>query len=137
MFVVLDASSVVAAALKVAGVPRRALLLARERHTIALSEPVFAEIEDVLRRPKFARVLTVDGQLEVLELLSAGSVWFEPKVPVHDCRDAKDNKYLELALAAGAALIVSSDMDLLVLHPWRDIRIIRPSVLLAEAGSAN
>jgi putative PIN family toxin of toxin-antitoxin system len=34
---------------------------------------------------------------------------------VTDCRDAKDNKYLELALAAGVGVIVSSDDDLLVL----------------------
>jgi putative PIN family toxin of toxin-antitoxin system len=137
LFIVIDASSVVAAALKAEGIPRRALLLARERHTIALSEPVFAEIAEVLRRSKFAAVLTTDGRLEVLELLSAAAVWFEPKMPVSDCRDAKDNKYLELALAAGAAFIVSSDTDLLVLDPWRDIRIIRPAELLAKEGSAN
>jgi predicted nucleic acid-binding protein len=84
LLVVLDASSVAAAALKVDGVPRRALPLARERDTIARSEPVFAEIEEVPRRPKFARVLTEDRQLEFLELSSAASVWFEPKVLVQD-----------------------------------------------------
>jgi len=36
-------------------------------------------------------------RLAILELLAAGSVWFEPNVMVHDCRDAKDNKYLGLA----------------------------------------
>jgi predicted nucleic acid-binding protein len=51
---------------------------------------------------------------------------FEPMEPVTDCRDPKDNKYLELALAAGASVIVSSDDDLLVFDPWRDIRILRP-----------
>jgi predicted nucleic acid-binding protein len=37
-----------------------------------------------------------------------------------DCRDGKDNRYLELGLAAGATAIVSSNEDLLVLNPWRD-----------------
>ena len=46
---------------------------------------------------------------------------------VTDCRDPKDNKYLELALAAGAETIVSSDDDLLVLDPWRGVRIMRPT----------
>ena len=50
-----------------------------------------------------------------------------------DCRDAKDNKYLELALAASAAVIVSSDADLLTLHPWRGLRILRPAEFLASA----
>lgn len=49
-----------------------------------------------------------------------------------ECRDAKDNKYLELTLAVGAGVIVSSDADLLVLHPWRGVRILRPVVYLAE-----
>jgi predicted nucleic acid-binding protein len=51
---------------------------------------------------------------------------FEPVELVTDCRDKKDNKYLELALAAGASTIVSSDDDLLVLDPWRGIRILKP-----------
>ncbi|MEO9188385.1 MAG: hypothetical protein ABI224_00040 [Acetobacteraceae bacterium] len=50
---------------------------------------------------------------------------------VTDCRDPKDNKYRELALAAGAETIVGSDEDLLVLHPWRDAWILRPTDYLA------
>ena len=49
-----------------------------------------------------------------------------------DCREAKDNKYLELALAAGAGIIVSSDEDLLVLDPWRGVRILLPAQYLAH-----
>ena len=49
-----------------------------------------------------------------------------------DCRDAKDDKYLELALASGAEVIVSGDADLLVLHPWRGVRVLRPADYLAE-----
>ena len=43
---------------------------------------------------------------------------------VSDCRDAKDNKYLELALAAGATVIVSGDDDLLVLDLWHGVRVL-------------
>ncbi|HEY3624349.1 MAG TPA: putative toxin-antitoxin system toxin component, PIN family [Roseiarcus sp.] len=52
---------------------------------------------------------------------------------VTDCRDPKDDKYLELALAAGAETIVSSDDDLLVLHPWCGVRILRPADYVAFA----
>jgi len=68
-------------------------------------------------------------------VLSLGAA-FDPGVPVTDCHDAKDNKYLELALAAGASIIVSSDDDLLVLHPWRGVRILQPAEYL-ESGSAG
>jgi predicted nucleic acid-binding protein len=48
--------------------------------------------------------------------------------------DAKDNKYLELALAADASLIVSSDQDLLVMDPWRGGRILLPMGYLEATG---
>lgn len=71
------------------------------------------------------------GQREaVLTLLRSVYLWFEPRQHVKDCRDAKDDKYLELALAADASTIVSSDDDLLVMHPWRGIRIVRPAEYL-------
>jgi hypothetical protein len=40
------------------------------------------------------------------------------------------NRYLELALAARDAVIVSGDEDLLVLNPWRGLRVLRPARLL-------
>ena len=134
MIVVFDASSLVGAALKRDGAPRRALLAARQRDTIALSRPVHAEIDEVRRRPKFAAVHTEDRRLEIMDLLVAPAVWIEPDVAVQDCRDAKDNKYLELALAVAAAVIVSGDADLLDLSPWRGIRILRPAAFLIEAA---
>jgi predicted nucleic acid-binding protein len=49
---------------------------------------------------------------------------------VTDCRDPGDNQFLELAETAEAELIVSSDADLQVLHPWRGIPILPPSAFL-------
>ena len=64
-------------------------------------------------------------------MLTAGARRVFPQDGVTDCRDPKDNKYLELALEAGADTIVSSDGDLLVLHPWRGIDIVSPSDFVA------
>jgi hypothetical protein len=73
-----------------------------------------------------------DGlRADLLDQLVTGTLWFEPSHAVTDCRDATDNKYLELALAAGADAIVSSDHDLLSLHPWQGILILRPADYLA------
>jgi putative PIN family toxin of toxin-antitoxin system len=99
-----------------------------------LSEAVFDEIAEVLSRPKFARALTGDRRREALELLAAAALWLDPAEKVEDCRDAKDNRYLELALAARAAVIVSGDEDLLVLDPWRGIRVLRPAQFLKAFG---
>lgn len=127
----------VSAALNPNGIPRHALAAARSQGVIALSEAVYREIAEVLSRPKFARVLTADRRHETLELLAAAALWFEPSEPVTDCRDAKDNPYLELALAARATAIVSGDEDLLVLNPWRGIRVLRPARFLEFLGAVG
>jgi putative PIN family toxin of toxin-antitoxin system len=124
---------VVGAALKREGVPRQALLKARREDVIALSLAVVAETREVLGRSKFATALTENERSIVLELLTDAAVWIEPTASVHDCRDIKDNMYLELAAAAGAEIIISSDEDLLVLDPWRGIRIVRPAAYLSLA----
>ncbi|MGI4976268.1 MAG: putative toxin-antitoxin system toxin component, PIN family [Janthinobacterium lividum] len=134
---VVDASTVVSAALNPNGTPRHALAAARSQGVIALSEAVYDEIAEVLSRPKFARVLTEDRRRETLELPAAAALWFEPKEHVTDCRDTKDNPYLELALAARATAIVSGDEDLLVLDPWRGIRVLRPARFLEHLGKVE
>ncbi len=50
------------------------------------------------------------------------------------CRDPKDNQFLALAQVAEADAIVTSDEDLLVMHPWCQIPILSPAGFLA--GSA-
>ena len=132
-----DANTVVSAALNPSGAPRRAVALARAKGTIVLSEAVHAEIAEVLARPKFARALTDDRRREIMELLSAAALWVEPRETVRDCRDGKDNRYLELALAARATAIVSGDEDLLVLNPWRGVRVLRPAEFLHTLGASG
>ena len=129
--IVFDASTLVGAAIGRDGLPRRAFHQARQHDVIALSEAVRDEVVEVLHRPRLVRFVDPALRDELLDLLIPGAGWFEPAVRVADCRDAKDNKYLELALAARATIIVSSDDDLLVLHPWRGVRILRPAAYLA------
>ena len=45
---------------------------------------------------------------------------------ITDCRDAKDNKFLELAINGQANCIITGDRDLLVLRPCKDISIFHP-----------
>jgi uncharacterized protein len=129
--IVFDASALVSAALKAGSVPERALLRAEEVDVLALSSAVDAEIADVLSRPKFARAISPLRRQHFLAILRSVAMWFEPTVRVTDSRDDKDNKYLELALVAGAETLVSDDQDLLVLDPWRGVRILTPADYLA------
>ena len=85
---------------------------------------------EVFHRPRLAKGMSVQQQDRVLNLVRDAAVRFDPAVRVADCRDAKDNIYLELAFAAGATIVVSSAMDLPVLHPWRGVRILLPAAYL-------
>jgi putative PIN family toxin of toxin-antitoxin system len=128
--VVLDANVIVSAALKVHSTSERAVGLSRSRDTLFLSDPVLAEIGSVLRRPKILRAISSERVDRILATLAAAAVMITPLERVRECRDQKDDKYLELALAADARVIVSGDTDLLVMNPWRGIRIISPAEYL-------
>ena len=130
--IVLDVSVLVSAAIGRGSVPDRAVRHAFARDRVAVSEPMMTELLDVFARPRLARFLPPQQRDEVLALIDTFGVFFAPADRVTDCRDAKDNKYLELALAAGAGTIVSGDADLLVLDPWRGVRILKPAAYLAE-----
>ena len=110
----------------------RTLLAVLERQSIVLSIAVFAEISEVLGRQKFAAALTPERRQEILGLLTTAATWVEPGLSVTDCVDPDDNKYLELAVASQAEVIVSSDRHLLQMHPWRGIAILRPAAYLAS-----
>jgi putative PIN family toxin of toxin-antitoxin system len=51
--------------------------------------------------------------------IEVNSKLFKPKISLTDYRDTKDNKFLELAVAAIASCIITGDKDLLVLNPFR------------------
>lgn len=130
--IVFDASSLVSAAFHRGSVPDLTVRHALRADRIAVSEPVLVELLDVLYRPRLARFIDPELRADLLGQLGRLGVVVAPTEPIAECRDAKDDKYLELALAARAGTIVSSDDDLLVLHPWRGVRVLRPAAYLAE-----
>jgi putative PIN family toxin of toxin-antitoxin system len=82
-------------------------------------------------RQKFSRIRSFG---ERRELLAVYGLLFEPieiTESIQDCRDPKDNKFLELALSGNADFIITGDADLLSLHPWRGIAILSPADYLA------
>ena len=133
--IVVDASTLVSATFRQGSVPDLAVRHALRTGGVAVSEPVMAEFLDVLHRPGLAKYVNPELRADLLGQFLAGAVVIVPTMTVTDCRDAKDNKYLELALAAKAVTIISSDEDLLVLHPWRGVRILLPAAYLAEVGA--
>jgi len=52
-------------------------------------------------------------------------ILIEATQPDTECRDPKDGKFLELAVAAKADVLVSSDVHLLEMHPFRGVQILQ------------
>ncbi|MDY7048337.1 MAG: putative toxin-antitoxin system toxin component, PIN family [Microcystis panniformis WG22] len=121
---VFDANVIVSAFLFKTSSPRLALETAKNQGIIILSETVLDELSNVLSRPKFDRYLARLIRQELLETLVAASLLVKPSESVNECRDAKDNKYLELAISGHAESLITGDEDLLVLNPFRNIKII-------------
>ena len=92
-------------------------------HPYAFSNETFIELTDVLMRDKFDRFVSPEKRGSILKLLANTADWFQPRVVITDCRDPKDNKFLELAIASSAKLLITGDQDLLVLHPYRGMNI--------------
>jgi putative PIN family toxin of toxin-antitoxin system len=131
--IVLDTSVLVSAVLLPKSVPRQAFDLAMTRGGLLVSIETIAELEDVLRRPKFEKYIVESQRLEFLAALLHVAEPIEVSEVVNECRNAKDNKFLELALSGNASHIISGDADLLVLHPFRGIEIVTPQLFLSLA----
>ena len=128
MTVVVDASTVVSAALKADSLRERALLRAvNEPNRLLLSQEVEDEYREVLLRKKFDRYVSIEPRQRILDLIVVAADRIERPASVRECRDPKDDKYLALALAGKAAVIVSSDVhDLCRCIPGAAFRFCPP-----------
>ena len=134
--VVLDTSTLVSAALRTGSIPEQALLKAMGTCDICASLGTLDELALVLERKKFDRYLDPESRRSFVALIRRSVHLFDVRdtdLAAVDplCRDPRDNQFLALAQVAGANVVVSSDDDLLVLHPWRGIPIMTPAQFLA------
>src|SRR5947209_3375587 len=130
--IVIDTGVAVSAVLLPRSVPRQAFDAAAARGKLLASEATVAELDEVLRRPKFNKYVPEEKRLEFLAALVREAEQVEVTEVITACRDAKDNKFLELAVSGRASHILSGDADLLALHPFRGIAVVTPQVFLAN-----
>jgi uncharacterized protein len=130
---ILDANVFVSAIISNQSKARQAFDRAVDTGIILMSDPVFLEISEVILRPKFDRYIDrIERQNFIEDLLEIVN-FVEITQQISECRDPKDNKYLELAVCGGAKLIVSGDNDLLVLNPFRGITILNIQDFLEQS----
>jgi uncharacterized protein len=133
--IVIDTGIAVSAVLLPASVPRRAFDAAAARGKLLVSEATVAELDEVLRRPKFNKYISEEKRLEFLAALIQVAEEVEITESVTACRDPEDNKFLELAVCGKATCILTGDQDLLVLNPFRDVPILTAAQFLESLAT--
>lgn len=128
--VVVDTNALVSRLLLPHSTPGRAVRKAVDEARLLASAATVEELVEVLSRRKFDPYVTVEERQGFLRLLGR-IVEMVPVVhTVRECRDPRDDTFLELAVNGEADVIVSGDADLLVLHPFRTIPVLTPAAYL-------
>ncbi len=125
--VVVDTNVFVSRLLRFDSVPGRAAEKAIHKAVLLVSQSTMSELADVLAKPKFDHYVTIEQRLQFIRLISQTAEFVAIIHPVRECRDPKDDKFLEVALNGRADTIITGDTDLLALDPWRDIKILSPA----------
>jgi uncharacterized protein len=113
-------------------VPACALRLAFDLGIMLTSQVALDELAAVLSRPKFDAYVPLTTREEFIRRIVYISVKVEIFQSIKMCRDPKDDKFLEIAVNGNADLILTGDRDLLALHPFHDVSIMKSGDFLAE-----
>lgn len=125
MRVVVDTNVFASAALKESSWPGAVFRWLEESGGLLKSDVTEDQVIEVLQRPYFGsklppvyldRVRRIFAKAELVTIVER----------ITACRDPSDDRSLKLAGNGRADLIVTGDLDLLVLNPFRGIPIITP-----------
>jgi putative PIN family toxin of toxin-antitoxin system len=131
--VVLDTNILISALLSPNGPPAQVFLMSiLDTDTqLCVSGDIFAEYEEVIRRPRFNRS---DREIEAtLRTIRERGVWMKPAEEVYVCSDPDDNVFLECAQAADAHYLVTGNAK----HfpaAWADTQIVTARQFLDAVG---
>ena len=131
MTVILD-TNVIVAALVAKGLCHEVVVRALGSSTVVTSPALLDELEHTLRA-KFTLGPAATAFLEQLRLRVLLVVPTPLETPVS--RDADDDVVLATAVAANATVIVTGDLDLLVLRSYSGIDIVTPRDFLSRLPS--
>jgi putative PIN family toxin of toxin-antitoxin system len=125
MRIVVDTNVFISAALKESSWPGMVIRWLDKHGGLLKSSVTEQELFRVLERPRIANKINpvfFDRLRSIFD--AAESVEITRQITI--CRDAKDDKFLELALNGQADIIVTGDQDLLILNPFQGIPIAQP-----------
>ncbi len=126
--VVLDTNIVVSALLQPLGPPAQVFLLVLGNAVqMCISGRIFAEYEEVLRRPKFR--FADETIRSALETIRRNAHWVRPGEPVRVCLDPDDDIFLECCQASSAGYLVTGNLSDFPVQ-WLGTQVVSPRSFL-------
>lgn len=140
--VVVDTNVLLSAALSPNGAPAQLVDRLLAEAQIVLSEQTFAELKSRIWKPKFDRYVTMERRHSLLHDFNAVALWVDVPAQIASVsysRDATDDAFTHVALAAGALRLVTGDDDLFCLDAIEgiNVRIVTPRRALEEIGGKS
>lgn len=125
--IVIDTNVLVSAVLFPKSAPAKALDKALIYWEIIVSKSTLEEFLEVISRKKFDKYFVdrPNGRQIFIENFVGAVTVVEPTETITDCKDPKDNQFLEIAISANARLLVTGDhKDLITMNPYRGLEIL-------------
>jgi uncharacterized protein len=129
--VIFDTNALVSRLLLPKSVTAQAVRRLLELAQPLVSESTLEELAKTLSRDKFDRYVSLADRQEFFQKFARVAEWVEVTTVVRECRDPRDDHFLELAIDGSADLILTGDKDLLALAPFRGVAILAPAAALA------
>ncbi len=129
---VVDTNVLVSRLLMPGGTAARALDHALACGVLLVSEAMLAELVEVLSRRKFDPYVSRRDREVFIRKLGGVARVVDIRWQDAACRDAKDDKFLHVAVNGEAEAIITGDADLLALHPFHGVDIVTPAEFLAR-----
>ncbi len=133
--IVLDTNIVLSAAISPSGAPGKALDLAFAKFKPVYSRDTIVELSEKLNGEKFAKWISTADRLALLAFVLREAALIHPVDPVAMLRDPNDDKFVALALAAGAPWIITGDKAFLGVSRIRDIGILSCADFIRRFGA--
>jgi putative PIN family toxin of toxin-antitoxin system len=135
MRVVIDTGVLVSGLIRPQGTIGEVLRALRNGRFVSVySTAMMVEMIDVLGRSPFRTKYHIQPNdiAALINLIRLRGELVFPQRKITACRDPKDNKFLEAALAGQTEILTTGDADLLILNPFENIDILRPAEFLAR-----
>ena len=136
-YIVIDTNVLISAGLLPQSTTAQALAVAVEHFVMAQNQDTWHELETRIARPKFDRYFGEFGRLRHLIKIAQSVEFFEVTAQASVSRDKTDDKFLALAMEAGATLVISGDRDLKEAQFYQAVEVLSPAQFLDRMRASS